>query len=128
MLTLLSRILGPHRAVSVYAFAQTRGMALLGALFLALIVLGLWAVTSDEENRHEAYMTVPVLTATPIAGSAENGVVASVRLPDGKAASVTTKIPSIARSVTETACIEKRVYVSSGEAFYKLQPPELCGG
>ncbi len=127
-LDLLSKYLGPQRAVSSYAFVQTRGMAVLGGLVLVVIVGLLWLTASDDEHRHDAYLVLPVLSATPLGPTLDNGVVASVRLPDGKAASLTSKDPEIARSVRATACVEQRVYVESGEPFYKLSLPVRCSG
>ncbi|MEX0367835.1 MAG: hypothetical protein AB3N22_17335 [Ruegeria sp.] len=126
MLNILSTLLGPHRAVSVYAFLQTRGLAVLGGLFLAAIIGVLYMMGSDDEHRHEAFMTVPVLSATAIGGDLANGVIASVRLPDGSAASLNSTEGQIAQTVGTTACIEKRIYVNSGEPRYRLKLPHNC--
>lgn len=116
MLNILSAILGPHRAVSVYAFARTKGLALAGGLALICIVAALLLLNDDGKHEHEAFMTVDVLSATPINGDAKNGIIASVRLPDGTATSITSTEAPIAQSVATSACVEKRVYVESGEA------------
>lgn len=126
MLNILSKILGPHRAVSVYAFLQTKGLAILGVLALVGILGGLLLTSDDDTHEHEAFMTVPVLSATPINGDLRNGVIASVRLPDGSAISVTSTEGPVATTVGETVCIEKRVYVQSGEARYRIKLPRYC--
>ncbi|SLN15469.1 hypothetical protein TRL7639_00258 [Falsiruegeria litorea R37] len=126
MLNILSKILGPHRAVSVYAFLQTKGIAILGVLALVGILAGLLLTADDDTHEHEAFMTVPVLSATAINGDLRSGVIASVRLPDGTATSVTSTEGPVASTVGDTACIEKRVYVQSGEARYRIKLPRHC--
>lgn len=126
MLELLSKIIGPHWAVSVYAFVRTRGVALLAGLAFAGLIATLLLVSSDEEHEHEAFLTVPVLSATAINGDIRNGVITSVRLPDGSATSITSTEWQVAETVTTTACIEKRVYVTSREPRYRLKLPRHC--
>lgn len=128
MLDILSKILGPHRAVSVYAFLQTRGLAVLGGLAMIAVVAGLLLTGSDEKHEHEAFLTASVLTATAINGDLNQGVIASVRLPDGSVTSVTSTEGPVSSTVTSTACIEKRIYVDSGEARYRLKLPRYCNG
>lgn len=127
MLDFLSKLIGPHRAVSVYVFFQTRGIAILGVLALAGILSALLLLGGDEEHKHEAFLTLPVLSATAINGDLQQGVIASVRLPDGSAASLTTTDGEIATTVGTTACVEKRIYVGSGEPRYRLKFPKNCG-
>ncbi|WP_171103735.1 MULTISPECIES: hypothetical protein [unclassified Ruegeria] len=127
MLNVLSAVFGPHRAVSIYAFLKTWGLALAGALVMVVIVSVIVLVGDDGEHEHEAFLTVPVLSATAINGDLRNGVVASVRLPDGSAVSLTSTDAQISQSVGSDACVEKRVYVESGEARYRLKLPRLCG-
>ncbi|MFC3612142.1 hypothetical protein ACFORG_00095 [Lutimaribacter marinistellae] len=126
MLELLSKIVGPHRAVSVYAFLQTRGLAIAAALGLVLVAGGLLYFSPDADHEHEAFLTVPVLSATPINGDLRQGVIASVRLPDGSATSITSTEAPISTTVGETACIEKRVFVESGEPRYRFKLPHHC--
>ncbi|MEY8842535.1 hypothetical protein AB9K41_26180, partial [Cribrihabitans sp. XS_ASV171] len=90
MLEILSKAVGPHRAVSVYAFLQTRGLAVAAGIGFVLIAGGLLYFSPDERHEHEAFLTVPVLSATAINGDLRQGVIASVRLPDGSATSITS--------------------------------------
>ncbi len=126
MLEILSKAVGPHRAVSVYAFLQTRGLAVAAVIGFVLIAGGLLYFSPDEHHEHEAFLTVPVLSATPINGDLRQGVIASVRLPDGSATSITTTEGVLATTVGETACIEKRVYVETGEPRYRFKLPDTC--
>jgi len=126
MLNILSAIFGPHRAVSIYAFVKTKGLAIVGGLGLIVIAVGLLVLNDDGKHEHDAFMTVDVLTATPINGDLKNGVIASVRLPDGTATSITATEAPIAQSVGTSACIEKRVYVESGEPRYRFKLPRYC--
>lgn len=128
MLDLLSRILGPHRAVSVYVFLQNRGLAILAAIGFAAIIGFLFLSTDHEEHRHEAYMTVNVISTAPVGTDISTGLIASVRLPDGEAVTITTTEGEVAATVTATACVEKRIFVDSGDARYRLKLPRYCAG
>ena len=126
MLELLSKLIGSHRAVSVYVFLQTKGLAVLGVAGLVTILTGLLLFGGDEAHEHEAYITVPVLSATAVNGDMSQGVITSVRLPDGSATSITSTEGEIAQTVGTTACIEKRIYVDSGNPRYRLKLPKYC--
>ncbi|WP_050604979.1 hypothetical protein [Ruegeria sp. 6PALISEP08] len=126
MLNVLSAVFGPHRAVSVYAFLKTWGLGLAGGVVMIVIVTFLFLLGDEGEHAHEAFLTVPVLSATAVNGDLKNGVIASVRLPDGSATSITSTESQISQTVGTTACIEKRVYVESGEARYRFKLPRLC--
>ncbi len=120
MRNVLSKLFGPHRAVSIYAFAKTWGLPLLGGVGVIVVAAGLLILNDSGEHEHEAFLTVNVLSATPINGDLKNGVIASVRLPDGSATSISSTEAPISQTVGTTACIEKRVYVDSGEARYRF--------
>ncbi len=126
MLNVLSTVFGPHRAVSIYVFFQTKGLAVLGVVALFAILGGLLLFSGDGRHEHDSFMTVPVLSATPINGDLNNGVIASVRLPDGSAASITSTEAEVSTTVGTTACIEKRVFVESGDARYRFKLPRYC--
>nr|WP_170614293.1 hypothetical protein [uncultured Ruegeria sp.] len=126
MLNVLSAIFGPHRAVSIYAFVQTKGLAIAGVLALIAVTAGLLILNDDGVHEHDSFFVADVLSASPINGDLKNGVVASVRLPDGSAASITSTEAPIAQSVGTSACVEKRVYVESGEARYRFKLPRYC--
>ncbi|WP_108861162.1 MULTISPECIES: hypothetical protein [Ruegeria] len=126
MLNVLSKLFGPHRAVSIYAFLKTWGLPVAGGVGLVAVAAGLLIFNDSGEHEHEAFMTVNVLSATPINGDLKNGVIASVRLPDGSATSVTSTDAPVSQTVGTTACIEKRVYVDSGEARYRFKLPRHC--
>ncbi|WP_424831609.1 hypothetical protein [Ruegeria sp.] len=126
MLNVLSAIFGPHRAVSIYAFLKTWGLGLAGGLVMIVIVTTLFLLGDEGEHEHHSFMTVPVLSATPINGDLKNGVIASVRLPDGSAESITSTEAPVSQTVGTSACVEKRVYVDSGEARYRFKLPRFC--
>ncbi len=128
MLNILSSIVGPHRAVSIYAFVKTKGLALFGVAGVFVVAAGLLLFNGDGTHVHDAYLTVAVLSETPIKGNLKNGVIASVRLPDGSATMVTTTDGPVAQTVGTTACVEKRVYVDSGEPRYRFKLPKYCAG
>ncbi|KUJ76548.1 hypothetical protein AVO45_12240 [Ruegeria marisrubri] len=127
MLDILSKLIGSHRAVSVYAFFQTKGLVVLAVLGMLAIVAGLLFMGGDGEHKHEAFLTVPVLSETPINGDLNKGIIVSVRLPDGSATSITSTEGPVAKTVGTTACVEKRVYVDSGKPRYRLKLPKYCG-
>lgn len=126
MLNILSAIFGPHRAVSIYAFLKTWGLPIVGGVGLVSIAAALLLLNDDGTHEHEAFLTVPVLSATPINGDLKNGVIASVRLPDGSATSISSTEAPISQTVGDSACIEKRVYVESGEPRYRFKLPRYC--
>ncbi len=126
MLNFLSAIFGPHLAVSIYAFLKTWGLGLAGGAFMIVIVTSLFLLGDDGEHEHHSFMTVPVLSATAINGDLKNGVIASVRLPDGTATSITSTEAPISQTVGTSACVEKRVYVESGEPRYRFKLPRFC--
>lgn len=126
MLTILSKTFGPHRAVSIYAFLKTWGLPVAGGVGLIVVAAALLLLNDSGEHEHEAFLTVPVLSATPINGDLKNGVIASVRLPDGSATSITSTEAPISQSVGTSACVEKRIYVESGEARYRFKLPRYC--
>ncbi|WP_171124372.1 MULTISPECIES: hypothetical protein [unclassified Ruegeria] len=126
MLNVLSALFGPHRAVSIYAFMKTKGLAVLGGVGVVAVAAALLLLNDDGRHEHEAFMTVPVLSATPINGDLKNGVIASVRLPDGSATSISSTESPISQTVGDSACIEKRVYVESGEPRYRFKLPRYC--
>ncbi len=126
MLSVLSAVFGPHRAVSIYAFLKTWGLGLAAAVVMVIIVSGLYLLGDDGKHEHHSFMTVPVLSATAINGDLKNGVIASVRLPDGTAASITSTEAPVSQTVGTSACVEKRVYVESGEPRYRFKLPKFC--
>ena len=126
MLNVLSTLFGPHRAVSIYVFLKTWGFVILGGLIMVALVTSLFVLGDDGEHEHDAFLTVAVLSATPINGDTRNGAIASVRLPDGSATSITTTDSLIAQSIGTSACVEKRIFVNSGEARYRLKLPKFC--
>ncbi len=126
MLAVLSKIVGPHRAVSIYAFLKTWGLPVVGVVGVIAVAAGLLLFNDSGEHEHDWFMTVAVLSATPINGDFKNGVIASVRLPDGSATSITSTEAPVSQTVGTSACVEKRVYVESGEARYRFKLPRYC--
>ncbi len=126
MLSILSTVFGPHRAVSIYVFLKSWWLAITGAVAMTAIVAGLLLLNDDGAHKHHSFLTVDVLSATPINGDLKNGVIASVRLPDGSPMSITSTEGPIAQTVGTSACIEKRVYVKSGEPRYRFKLPRYC--
>ena len=126
MLGILSTLFGPHRAVSIYAFLNTWGLPVVGGVSVIAVAAALLLLTNGGEHEHHSFMTVPVLSATPINGDLKNGVIASVRLPDGSATSITSTEAPISKTVSTSACVEKRVYVETGEPRYRFKLPRYC--
>ncbi|WP_170335669.1 hypothetical protein [Ruegeria arenilitoris] len=126
MLNILSKFFGPHRAVSIYAFLKTWGLLVAGVVGTVAIATSLLVFNDSGEHEHDSYLTVSVLSATPVNGDLKYGVIASVQLPDGSATSINESKEHIARTVGVTACVEKRVYLESGEPRYRFKLPSLC--
>lgn len=126
MLDLLSRIFGPHRAVSIFVFLQTRGLIILaGAGFVAIVGM-LLAFTGPGKHVPEAFLTLPVISTVPVGKDISTGLIAIMRLPDGESVTVTTTEGEVAATVTATACVEKRRYVDTGEFRYRIKFPRYC--
>lgn len=126
MLNVLSKIFGPHRAVSIYAFVKTWGLPVVGGVGVIVVAAALLLLNDSGEHEHDSFMTVAVLSSTAINGDLKNGVIASVRLPDGSATSITSTEATVSQTVGTSACIEKRVFVDSGEARYRFKLPRHC--
>lgn len=128
MLDLLSSIFGPHRAVSIYVFLRSKGLILLALVGFVAIVSSLMILTGPREHEHVAFMTLPVVSAVVTGRNASTGVVATLRLPDGETVAVTSTESNVAALVTDTACVEKRRFVDTGEARYRLKLLHNCDG
>lgn len=126
MLNVLSKLFGPHRAVTIYAFVKTWGLPVVGGIGVIVVAAALLLLNDAGEHEHDSFLTVAVLSATPINGDLKNGVIASVRLPDGSATSITSTEATVSQTVGTSACIEKRVFVESGEARYRFKLPRHC--
>ena len=127
MLDLLSKIFGPHRAVSIFVFMQNRGIALLAGIAFVAVVGALLFLNSPRRHEHVSFLTLPVITVVSSGGNSARGLVATLRLPDGEPVTVTTTDATISATVTETACVEKRRYLDNGEFRYRLKSPDHCG-
>ena len=128
MLKLLSGIFGPHRAVSIYVFLQNKGFILLALAGFVMIVSSLMILTGPREHEHVAFMTLPVVSAVATGSNTSAGVIATLRLPDGETVAVTSTEGTVAALVTDTAFVEKRRFVDTGEARYRLKPLHNCDG
>lgn len=126
MLDLLSRIFGPHRAVSIYVFLQNRGLVLLAVLAFVGGIGALLLLNAPRGHEHVAFVTMPVLSVNIPGNQIKNGLIASVRLPDGKAVSINTSDAAIAKSVTDTACVEQRQFIGTDEYRYRLKLRKNC--
>jgi Tfp pilus assembly protein PilZ len=122
----MSKIFGPHRAVSIYVFLQNRGLALLALAAFVIGVSALLILNRPEKHEHMAFLTVPVITTTSIGNQLKNGLIVTIRLPDGEALTVTTTEGEVAATVTATACVEKRRFVESGKFRYRIKLPHYC--
>jgi len=127
MLDILSKVFGPHRAVSIFVFMQTRGLAVLLAIAFVAVVSSLLFLNRPREHEPVAFMTLPVITAVPVGKDFSTGVIATLRLPDGEIISVTSTEGPIAATVSATACVEKRRFVDNGEFRYRLKLLHNCG-
>lgn len=128
MLNLLSGIFGPHRAVSIYVFVQSKGLILLALAGFVTIVSTLMILTGPAKHEHVAFMALPVISVVSTGGSIVEGVIATLRLPDGESVTVTSTEGGISTLSTDTACVEKRRFVDTGEARYRLKPMHYCQG
>lgn len=126
MLDLLSRIFGPHRAVSIYVFVQRRGLAVLAVVGFVTLISALFILNRPREHEPVAFLTLPVITAFPVGKDFSTGVIATLRLPDGESVRITSTEGPVALTVTQTACVEKRRFVDNGEFRYRLKMPRNC--
>ena len=126
MLEFLTKVFGPHRAVSVYVFMQNRGIALLALLAFGLGVGGLIYATAPRSHEHIAFETLPVATTMQIGNQAQNGLIVTVRLTGAETVTITTTEGEVAATVTDTACVEKRQYSDTGELRYRIKLRHYC--
>lgn len=125
MLDILAKLIGPHRAVSVYAFLKTWGFAI---VVVVAIALGgtLFALRGGDRLTHVAYMQADVLTTSPINGDRRNGILADIRLPDGEMLRLSETEGLIAGTLDKIACVELR-QDNRGNPEYRLRHPRRCG-
>lgn len=128
MLDLLSKIFGPHRAVSIYVFLQNRGLVLLALVAFVAIVATLLLTTGSGKHEHQGFLTLPVISTVPIGSDIRNGLIVTLRLPDGETVTIDTSDGGVAATVTATACVEQRRFVGTGEFRYRIKLPRNCGG
>ena len=126
MLNLLSSIFGAHRAVSIYMFLQSKGLILLALASFVAIVSSLMILTGPSKHEHVAFMALPVISVVAMGGSMTEGVIATLRLPDGEPVTVTSTEGGISTLDGDTACVEKRRFVDTGEARYRLKSMRNC--
>lgn len=126
MLDLLSKIFGPHRAVSIFVFMQNRGAALLAGLAFVIGITALLMLNAPREHEHVAFVTLPILTTNIPGNQIKNGLIASVRLADGTTVSISTSDVSVAKSVTDTACVEQRQFTGTAQFRYRLKLRQYC--
>lgn len=126
MLDVLTKILGPHRAVSIYMFLQTRGLAILAFFIFVIGVATLLIVTGPRKHEHHAFVTLPVVSTAAIGNQPKNGLLVTIRLPEGEVQTITISEENVAATVTATACVEKRRYADTGEFRYRIKLPRNC--
>jgi hypothetical protein len=126
MLDVLSKLFGPHRAVSIYVFLQNRGLVILAVLAFVIGVTTLMTLTGPRKHEHQAFVTLPVVSTTPIGNQIQNGLIVTIRLPTGETEAVTISEGGVAATVTATACVEKRRYTDTGEFRYRIKLPHNC--
>ncbi|HBS51314.1 MAG TPA: hypothetical protein DEA05_15075 [Rhodobacteraceae bacterium] len=125
MLDLLAKVIGPHRAVSVYAFLRTWGLPL-GLVLAALLGIGAMVLRGADQPEHVAYIRAEVLGTDPINGDRRNGLMVDLRLPDGEILRLTETEGLIAAKLEATACVQERRR-PDGAALYRLRQPHRCG-
>lgn len=128
MLTILSRVLGPDRAVWVYVFFQRWGIGIALGLGFAAVLAGVVVFSSPDRMEHLAYIEAEVIAVAPLMQDQASGVFVDLRLPDGETLKLTETEGAISSSLTETACVEKRRDAGSGEIRYRLRLPHRCAG
>lgn len=126
MLNILSSIFGPHRAVSIYVFLRNKGLIVLALVGFVMIVVTMMILTGPREHEHVGFVTLPVISTVTTGGNTNASVIATLRLPDGETVAVTSTDAVITAAVTETACVEERRYVDTGEARYRLKLVHYC--
>ena len=128
MLELLSKIIGPNRAVSLYVFFQRWGVIfglVLG--FVALLGTVIW-LSSPDRFEHVAYIRAEVIATAPLVREGEPGLMVDLRLPDGETLQLTETEGTISGSLTNTACVEQRRDSDLGTILFRLRLPHRCEG
>jgi hypothetical protein len=128
VLDLLAKLFGSQRAVTIYVFLKRRGLIILAALAFVGIVGALLLYTGPGAHRHVSFIVADVVRTMPVSQNEKAGLIADLRLPDGEVVRVTTTEAPIAAVVTDTACIEKRQWLETGEFRYRIKLPQNCSG
>jgi hypothetical protein len=128
MLELLSKILGPNRAVSTYVFVQRWGIPLLLFAGFVLVMGGVVWRSAPDRYEHLAYLQAEVLQTAPLVREGTPGVMVEVRLPDGEVLQLTETEGTISASLTDTACVETRRDTETGALLHRLRLPFRCDG
>lgn len=128
MLSVLTKLLGPSRAVSVYIFLQSWGIAL--ALAFAFVIgMGVFLTLSAPSRLdHIAYVTADVTATTPINGDVRNGLLVDLRLPNGKILNLTETEGLISPKPGATACVQHQRHRGNGNDYFRLRLPHRCDG
>ena len=126
MLDILTKLLGPHRAVSLYIFLQRRGLAI-GLVIVFVAILGFILSRSDPDRmEHVAYHLAEVKGVEVINNNASIGVYVSVELPDGTLLKLTETEGAISGAIVDTACVEQRRTANDGSDTYRLRRAHRC--
>ena len=125
MLSILSRFVGPSRAVSVYVFFRQWWLGFAFALVMALLVVFL-VFRSAAGPEHVAYVRLPVVGTEALNGDERNGIFVNLLLPDGQNLKLTETEGLIAASISDTAGVEKLKTADTGAVSYRLRRPERC--
>jgi hypothetical protein len=125
---MLRRVLGDDRYYRFTAWAETHvGLVLgLGALALLSVAFPILWLVRPAPHSHDGYVTAEVL-GTDTAASDETSFVfrAALRLSDGTTMRIGTESLELAQTVTDTACLERRV-TQDGTAHYRFAQPARC--
>lgn len=124
MLTLLTKILGPYRAITVYGFLQSWGMGVLFAVTLLAIGAVLFLGSSDGP-KHVAYIEAEILGTQPLSGDQQSGIFVTLKMPDGEVLRLTETEGLIAGNLDQTACVEHRE-TQNGAPVYRLRRLHRC--
>lgn len=126
MLDILTKLLGPHRAVSLYVFVHRRGLAI-GLIIAFVAALGFIITRSDPERlEHVAYHLVEVKGVEVINNNKSIGVNFSVKLPDGTLLTLTDTEGAISGEIVDSACVQHRRNIENGSETYRLRRAYRC--
>ncbi|MFK7753865.1 MAG: hypothetical protein AB8B51_15125 [Sedimentitalea sp.] len=122
----LARIFGERHALAIYIFVH-RFSFLIVFSPLCLTLTALFFLRFEvPKTRHVDMLRADVLGVVPGVANLHQYWVVDARLPDGTTTRVRTRGQSALVGVTDTTCLERRLFVETGAYFYALHPLAAC--